>query len=71
VALAAVDVAAVVMTNRGVVSVVHVEVGRTRTLLIVNNGEYSKRKERELEKYVPRLKTSEPLSLSLVTHTHT
>jgi hypothetical protein len=46
VALAAVDVAAIVMTNRGVVSVVHVEVGRTCTLLIVNNGEYSKRKER-------------------------
>jgi hypothetical protein len=31
---------------RGVVSVMHVEVGRTRSLLIVNNGEYSKRKKK-------------------------
>jgi hypothetical protein len=54
VALAAVDVAAVVVTNRGVVSIVHVEVGHTHSLLIVNNGGYS-----------------EPLSLSLVTHTRT
>jgi hypothetical protein len=46
VALAAVGVAAVVVTDRGVVSVVHVEVGRTCSLLIVNNDEYSKRKGR-------------------------
>jgi hypothetical protein len=46
VALAAVGMAAVVVTDRDVVSIVHVEVGCTCSLLIVNNGEYSKRKGR-------------------------